>query len=89
MWCNRALHCKLFFPPISKFFGTERSYVVGGRPADDEGLGRVKVTDFTHTADSDRKSTRLNSSHLVISYAVFCLKKKKKQTKQYNGGPKE
>src|SRR5256885_12280249 len=27
--------------------------------------------------DTDRKSTRLNSSHLVISYAVFCLKKKK------------
>src|SRR5688500_19298108 len=27
--------------------------------------------------DLDRKSTRLNSSHLVISYAVFCLKKKK------------
>src|SRR5256885_2911223 len=27
--------------------------------------------------DEDRKSTRLNSSHLVISYAVFCLKKKK------------
>src|SRR3989454_8637143 len=31
-------------------------------------------------ADRDRKSTRLNSSHLVISYAVFCLKKKKNQT---------
>src|SRR5256885_12580305 len=29
---------------------------------------------------SDRKSTRLNSSHLVISYAVFCLKKKKHKT---------
>src|SRR2546426_4526193 len=29
---------------------------------------------------ADRKSTRLNSSHLVISYAVFCLKKKKKNT---------
>src|SRR2546426_4944470 len=29
-------------------------------------------------AEADRKSTRLNSSHLVISYAVFCLKKKKK-----------
>src|SRR5256885_16798278 len=29
--------------------------------------------------DQDRKSTRLNSSHLVISYAVFCLKKKKKK----------
>src|SRR5256885_4106176 len=30
--------------------------------------------------ERDRKSTRLNSSHLVISYAVFCLKKKKKIT---------
>src|SRR5258705_9087192 len=30
------------------------------------------------TASKDRKSTRLNSSHLGISYAVFCLKKKKK-----------
>src|SRR2546426_3397513 len=30
----------------------------------------------------DRKSTRLNSSHLVISYAVFCLKKKKKRHKE-------
>src|SRR5256885_12725021 len=31
----------------------------------------------------DRKSTRLNSSHLVISYAVFCLKKKKKPTRSH------
>src|SRR5438132_8225264 len=31
-------------------------------------------------AAGDRKSTRLNSSHTVISYAVFCLKKKKKKT---------
>src|SRR5256885_7791797 len=30
----------------------------------------------------DRKSTRLNSSHLVISYAVFCLKKKKKYIRE-------
>src|SRR5438552_7992281 len=30
----------------------------------------------------DRKSTRLNSSHQIISYAVFCLKKKKKKIKQ-------
>src|SRR2546426_3898715 len=35
------------------------------------------VTDHLTDAQSDRKSTRLNSSHLVISYAVFCLKKKK------------
>src|SRR5207253_3690712 len=31
-----------------------------------------------HPFDRDRKSTRLNSSHVAISYAVFCLKKKKK-----------
>src|ERR1022692_1468406 len=31
---------------------------------------------------TDRKSTRLNFSHLVISYAVFCLKKKKKKIKE-------
>src|SRR5688500_6026058 len=31
----------------------------------------------------DRKSTRLNSSHLVISYAVFCLKKKKQRRSEY------
>src|SRR5207249_9162581 len=36
--------------------------------------GRLKVQ-----TDADRKSTRLNSSHVSISYAVFCLKKKKKQ----------
>src|SRR5690606_41207430 len=36
------------------------------------GIGVVNV--------GDRKSTRLNSSHVKISYAVFCLKKKKKQT---------
>src|SRR5256885_8048050 len=33
---------------------------------------------WQRTFDQDRKSTHLNSSHLVISYAVFCLKKKKK-----------
>src|SRR5690625_6431518 len=33
---------------------------------------------------ADRKSTRLNSSHVAISYAVFCLKKKKKQNSIYN-----
>src|SRR2546426_3690712 len=37
--------------------------------------GQLKVTKLD--VDADRKSTRLNSSHLVISYAVFCLKKKK------------
>src|SRR5437588_7956562 len=38
----------------------------------------------SHTVGVDRKSTRLNSSHTVISYAVFCLKKKKKSKATQN-----
>src|SRR5256885_4428196 len=37
-----------------------------------------KISERNMMHGQDRKSTRLNSSHLVISYAVFCLKKKKK-----------
>src|SRR5947207_5466538 len=36
----------------------------------------IAVSEFTRRRMADRKSTRLNSSHTVISYAVFCLKKK-------------
>src|SRR5256885_11775184 len=39
--------------------------------------GQTQLTQALYEG-KDRKSTRLNSSHLVISYAVFCLKKKKK-----------
>src|SRR5256885_9716773 len=51
-----------------------------GRPV----VPEVKMSEATDCGEmrcgrsADRKSTRLNSSHLVISYAVFCLKKKKK-----------
>src|SRR5256885_6539928 len=41
--------------------------------------GRLWPTPPMYAWPGDRKSTRLNSSHLVISYAVFCLKKKKKR----------
>src|SRR5690242_21532103 len=44
----------------------------GKRQRQDHGPDRIDVTE-------DRKSTRLNSSHMSISYAVFCLKKKKKK----------
>src|SRR2546429_2464226 len=37
-----------------------------------------------HAIATDRKSTRLNSSHGYISYAVFCLKKKKNSSETYN-----
>src|SRR5438270_6711283 len=56
------------------------------RPGVHERVGRVVVDllglhrpdDAQLVRDRDRKSTRLNSSHSQISYAVFCLKKKKK-----------
>src|SRR2546426_8632962 len=43
------------------------------------GYPKAFVVRHPEIASLDRKSTRLNSSHLVISYAVFCLKKKKKR----------
>src|SRR5256885_11938832 len=60
------------------------AFAAGGRDADRarEGLRRAATRDGDAVArsrrlvDRDRKSTRLNSSHLVISYAVFCLKQK-------------
>src|SRR5690554_7610859 len=41
----------------------------------------AEILDPEKVFEEDRKSTRLNSSHVRISYAVFCLKKKKKKTK--------
>src|SRR3712207_7316984 len=44
------------------------------------GIGvHLAATSTTRAGSEDRKSTRLNSSHANISYAVFCLKKKKKE----------
>src|SRR5260221_14120841 len=53
----------------------------GPAPADPPGCRRSREPrrlDRNPDRHQDRKSTRLNSSHTVISYAVFCLKKKKK-----------
>src|SRR5256885_5643681 len=56
---------------------SRQSAVGGGRSAvKDAARARVAAQRFPKPP-GDRKSTRLNSSHLVISYAVFCLKKKK------------
>src|SRR2546426_5178503 len=66
--------------------GVSRPRIVGARGRDPHeaaaghvgiGVRPVWVVPEAETLHLDRKSTRLNSSHLVISYAVFCLKKKK------------
>src|SRR5690348_17758304 len=75
-------------PPRSTLFpyttlfrsGRSISFVLGqgnGTSLDERELHTVK--DALGALPPDRKSTRLNSSHPSISYAVFCLKKKKKQ----------
>src|SRR5256885_3796882 len=52
--------------------------ICSGRKGGHDALHRfTPICRCTVRLDRDRKSTRLNSSHLVISYAVFCLKKKK------------
>src|SRR2546430_9961880 len=48
-------------------------------------IGLVGIGAMTRMIARDRKSTRLNSSHSQISYAVFCLKKKKKKTTYSQG----
>src|SRR3712207_6892889 len=55
---------------------------VGPRPHDPLAR-RPRRRQPRHDRRADRKSTRLNSSHANISYAVFCLKKKKKQQLLY------
>src|SRR5256885_11145542 len=73
-------------PPRSTLFPYTtlfRSLLVTCVRVGDVGIGELLAErggDLPEARSSDRKSTRLNSSHLVISYAVFCLKKKKKRT---------
>src|SRR5437588_7814650 len=67
--------------PYTTLFRSPRGGAHDGRTA--LGLRRPATHDR-----GDRKSTRLNSSHTVISYAVFCLKKKKKHTDKHTNATK-
>src|SRR5256885_7065390 len=74
--------------PYTTLFRSEKA-VPAGIAFSEDGIARagmgVDAGDYDHSGrpsliiSKDRKSTRLNSSHLVISYAVFCLKKKKEK----------
>src|SRR2546426_6028260 len=68
-------------PPRSTLFPYTTLFRSHQLPAPGRGgTGRVQQHRPGLFDEGDRKSTRLNSSHLVISYAVFCLKKKKRGT---------
>src|SRR5438552_14921048 len=76
-------------PPKSTLFpyttlfrssGPPTPSVVLGRPFD----GRETLVPVALQKPRDRKSTRLNSSHQIISYAVFCLKKKMKSIRTFS-----
>src|SRR5688500_19262247 len=79
--------------PICRRQGQLRQRAAGGEPGPGRARGRrpprahprQPLTLPPVLMEEDRKSTRLNSSHLVISYAVFCLKKKKKTIEPRSG----
>src|SRR5258708_16902864 len=71
------------FPYTTLFRSPARRGLAPSRPAHRRG-GRQRCHRRRPPDPGDRKSTRLNSSHQIISYAVFCLKKKKKQKKNRN-----
>src|SRR5436853_5014734 len=68
-------------PPRSTLFPYTTALPISAaeRHGFDRGAGSRRRRAHRLPGTGDRKSTRLNSSHLGISYAVFCLKKKKKQ----------
>src|SRR5690349_23572486 len=87
-----TMDCTIEAEVIEMMFGTVARYVLKpghekqfmddmGSFESDPPAGWVYHTAFRSTKE-DRKSTRLNSSHVEISYAVFCLKKKKKKKKK-------
>src|SRR5436190_4940493 len=71
-------------PPRSTLFPYTTLFRSAGASADRDQRGRLAAgrprAAGAAGGRGDRKSTRLNSSHTVISYAVFCLKKKKKRS---------
>src|SRR5437868_11270920 len=88
---HKALYLRFFFlmirpPPRSTLFPYTTLFrsVQPGRRQGPGGLHRIALQrqgapGRRHRSRTDRKSTRLNSCHVSISYAVFCLKKKKRE----------
>src|SRR5690349_24144544 len=65
-----------FAPAVPRAFANESAFCLSSPK---EIVSGRELDNFSIVISEDRKSTRLNSSHVEISYAVFCLKKKKKK----------
>src|SRR5438270_10505154 len=72
------------FPYTTLFRSNTLAADPGSRSSQEGAILRVPLVQTAPVGERDRKSTRLNSSHSQISYAVFCLKKKKKQQTPIN-----
>src|SRR5690606_42158708 len=70
--------------PYTTLFRSARCAQRGGRAARNGRSARNPRADGATRRGADRKSTRLNSSHVKSSYAVFCLKKKREKKEKYD-----
>src|SRR5262245_62897498 len=87
------------FPYTTLFRSTSRSrrndgssslpVLLPSPPGERGASGAATTGTHREILEVDRKSTRLNSSHLGISYAVFCLKKKKTQNQVYDNSKQQ
>src|SRR5690242_20865893 len=75
------LHARILGGGVADVQGVQAPGPLHGAGAEDQ-RARVRVA-VERRAVGDRKSTRLNSSHMSISYAVFCLKKKTINTQSH------
>src|SRR2546427_6801940 len=76
------------FPYTTLFRSVKAPKVSTSAASDTAGCAQVSTPKAMATRP-DRKSTRLNSSHSQISYAVFCLKKKKRERNLYASGHRD
>src|SRR5256885_12198175 len=72
------------FPYTTLFRSLPAREAVAAPHLDQHGIHIAYAVEGVQVDGKDRKSTRLNSSHLVISYAVFCLKKKQPLSRRPN-----
>src|SRR5699024_11954771 len=81
---NNKMYIGQTIQPVEKRFKQHLKLLkTNEKQAISKAIKSIGKDKFSYEILADRKSTRLNSSHVSISYAVFCLKKKKKTSYMY------